>query len=249
MPLPFQPKPLDADAAAYIARSGATDRAAINAFVRGVKALGLWNNMVCWPLRSSQNAGFGSTAYSLGGLGTFNGTLVNAPGWTADGLTATTTNSYVQTQLPITLSTIGAFSVVGVGNIVEGVNKRLVGSNGSTAYLFSTSSTNNPYSLFDGINTVAVTNSTNNTQSRWVALTKNNSLTFEGYVGSDAGLTRTVASLRASSDNLALFGSNGTSLAGVYPFFAFANVQMLSEQNAALYSLYKSTLGAGLGLP
>ena len=86
MPLPFQPKPLDADAADFIRRSGATDRAAINAFVRGVKALGLWNNMVCWPLRSSQNAGFGSTAYSLGGLGTFDGTLVNAPGWTADGI-------------------------------------------------------------------------------------------------------------------------------------------------------------------
>ena len=53
MPLPFQPKPLDADAAAFIQRSGATDRTAINAFVRGVKALGLWNNMVCWPLRSA----------------------------------------------------------------------------------------------------------------------------------------------------------------------------------------------------
>jgi hypothetical protein len=42
--------------------------------------------MVCWPLRSSQNAGTGSTAYSLGGLGTYNGTLINGPTWGEDGL-------------------------------------------------------------------------------------------------------------------------------------------------------------------
>ena len=70
MPLPFHRRRLDPDAADFCRRSGATDRAAINAFVRGVKDLGLWDNMVCWPLRSAQNAGTGTTAYSLGGLGT-----------------------------------------------------------------------------------------------------------------------------------------------------------------------------------
>jgi hypothetical protein len=66
----------DADATAFAAASGATDVAALSAFVKGVKELGLWSNMVCWPLRSSQNAGTGgvdgvTTAYSLGGLGDF----------------------------------------------------------------------------------------------------------------------------------------------------------------------------------
>lgn len=87
MPLPFHRRRLDPDAADFCRRSGAPDRAAINAFVRGVKDLGLWNNMVCWPLRSSQNAGNGDTVYSLGGLGTFNGTRVNGPTWGTDGIT------------------------------------------------------------------------------------------------------------------------------------------------------------------
>jgi hypothetical protein len=64
----------------------ANSRALILDFVKGVKALGLWNNFVCWPLRSSQNAGTGTTAFSLGGLGTFNGTLVNGPTWGANGV-------------------------------------------------------------------------------------------------------------------------------------------------------------------
>jgi hypothetical protein len=34
---------LDADAAAFAAASGATDVAALSEFVKGVKALGLWN--------------------------------------------------------------------------------------------------------------------------------------------------------------------------------------------------------------
>jgi hypothetical protein len=75
----------DADATAFAAASGATDVAALSAFVKGVKELGLWSNMVCWPLRSSQNAGTGTTAFSLGGLGTYNGTLTNGPTWGADG--------------------------------------------------------------------------------------------------------------------------------------------------------------------
>jgi hypothetical protein len=81
--------PLDRDAREFIQRAGVTDAAArsqINEFVRGIKGLGLWDSMVCWPLRSSQNAGTGTTAYSLGGLGTFNGTLVNGPTWGADGI-------------------------------------------------------------------------------------------------------------------------------------------------------------------
>jgi hypothetical protein len=61
----------DADATAFAAASGATDVSNLSAFVKGVKELGLWSNMVCWPLRSSQNAGTGTTAFSLGGLGTF----------------------------------------------------------------------------------------------------------------------------------------------------------------------------------
>lgn len=65
----------------------------INKFVVGVKKLGLWNSMVCWPMRSIHNAGTGSTVYSLGGQGVFNGALTNSPMWNSKGIIGSTTNS------------------------------------------------------------------------------------------------------------------------------------------------------------
>lgn len=84
---------LDVDTIAYAARvkagSGVTilpePLKQLNKFIVGIKKLGLWNSMVCWPMRSIHNAGRGSTVYSLGGLGTFNGTLQNSPVWNSDG--------------------------------------------------------------------------------------------------------------------------------------------------------------------
>ena len=90
----------DSDAAAFFATAGVTDATAktqINSFVKGIKDLGLYNNMVCWPLRSSQNAGTGTTAYSLGGLGTYNGTLTNGPTWGGDGIIFDGSNDFINT--------------------------------------------------------------------------------------------------------------------------------------------------------
>ena len=101
----------DSDARAFVNTSGATERAAINHFVKGVKRLGLWSSMVCWPLRSTQNAGTGSTAYSLGGMGTYNGTLVNGPTWGADGITFDGTNDYINTNFtPSATDNVTVFS-------------------------------------------------------------------------------------------------------------------------------------------
>jgi hypothetical protein len=98
---------LDVDAIAYAARvkagSGVTilpeNLKQINKFVIGVKKLGLWNSMVCWPMRSIHNAGRGSTVYSLGGQGLHNGTMVNGPVWNTNGsgirFTAPTVRQYI----------------------------------------------------------------------------------------------------------------------------------------------------------
>jgi hypothetical protein len=91
----------DADAAAYFERAGVTDATAkgqINAFVKGMKDLGLYNNMVSWPLRSAQNAGTGTTAYSLGGLQISNATLTGA-GWTSDGVSFSGNTQYMSSDL------------------------------------------------------------------------------------------------------------------------------------------------------
>jgi len=84
---------LDVDTIAYAARvkagSGVTilpePLKQLNKFIVGIKKLGLWSSMVCWPMRSIHNAGTGSTVYSLGGLGAYNGTMTNSPVWNSDG--------------------------------------------------------------------------------------------------------------------------------------------------------------------
>ncbi len=82
----------DNDGDSYLQRASVTNilgRSEVLWFVRGMKSLGLWQNMVCWPLRSYQNIGTGSTAFSLGGLGLFNLTIQNSPAWGPDGIVST----------------------------------------------------------------------------------------------------------------------------------------------------------------
>lgn len=251
MPLPFQPKPLDADAAAYIARSGATDRAAINAFVRGVKALGLWSNMVCWPLRSSQNSGTGTTAYSLGGLGTYNGTLVNGPTWSTDGVSFDGSNDYASAGWPGITTEVTLMAVHKVSSIA-GANRvvQFVG-NGGPGGLWSPFSDGNAY--WDAIN-----QSTARTSGSLGA----SSNTFFSHIGrgNSAGLNQwrngstqiststTPASFNYVPANLEI-GRNSTAVAyqGTVAFIGIAQASNVSA--LVLHDLYKQTLGTGLGLP
>lgn len=62
------------------------DKKEINEFVTRLSAIISPDKWICWPLRSSQNIGEGSSVFSLGGMGVFNGSLVNGPVWTGDGL-------------------------------------------------------------------------------------------------------------------------------------------------------------------
>ena len=83
----------DSDASAYFTTAGVTSvagRQQISRFVTGIKNLGLWSSMVCWPLRSSQNIGTGTTAYSLGGLQASNATM-SGGSWLADGFSLSNT--------------------------------------------------------------------------------------------------------------------------------------------------------------
>jgi len=82
----------DGDADAYFKRAGvnnARGRFEVALFVRGMKGLNLYSNMVAWPMRDYQNAGSGVTVYSIGGLGIFNGTMINGLIWSVNGIVST----------------------------------------------------------------------------------------------------------------------------------------------------------------
>ena len=115
---------LDVDTLAFAARvktgSGKTilpeNLKQLNKFIIGTKKLGLWNTMVCWPMRSIHNAGTGSTVYSLGGLGTYNGTMTNSPVWSSDGsgIFFDQVVNYKRVDIPVTTTGWTQASLCGV---------------------------------------------------------------------------------------------------------------------------------------
>jgi len=261
--------PLDRDAREYIQRAGVTDAAArsqINGFVRGIKGLGLWSSMVCWPLRSSQNAGTGTTAYSLGGLGTYNGTLVNGPTWGTDGITFVAASSQrITTSL---IAQIGASG--GVYNINIGTDQSVwsnrnasTWANGTTLNARASGSdsiafvdvagansriraTGTPvfseYVFTQATHTLAGSTTTANTTFRQ----NKNSRSSGTYVLGSAAM--------ATSDAEIILAAERTStitnfLNGTMPFVFVSEAIFSSSEQESLYDLYKSTLGQGLGLP
>lgn len=252
----------DADAAAYFDRAGVTDATAkiqLNAFVKGLKNLGVWNSSVIWPMRSAQNKGSGTTLYTLGGLGTvgqYDGTLVNGPTWNADGIYFDGSNDRV--TLPS-----GAF---GTGNTATSIITFIKNETYASRGIFLSQGNNNvgtdafalgsPDSTTstDGVG-IAFTDRTIATKTlSWKSLLIGN--TSLGYYGKDGG---TVTSFSLSntlnkSGNSCVIGSFGDPL-GVAPFNGYAglviriNATPTTQLNSDIYSLYKTTLGTGLGLP
>jgi hypothetical protein len=248
----------DPDALAYVQASGATDIDNINAFVVGVKALGLWNSMVCWPLRSSQNAGTGSIVYSLGGLGTYNGTLVNGPTWGADGITfAAASSQRISTNLSFVSYPLVAFAITKVTSIPTVSSTSIIdndtglhpnrnwalgfqnfGGNQNSAYAFSTTANN-------GL-TPAYTLSANfdshiyNLNSSTHALSKNGTQ----IASSNIGFT-----LNTSATPKVFIGSRSDGARGFNGPIALAGLISGTVSNSVFNDLLKSTLGQGLGLP
>jgi hypothetical protein len=251
---------IDPDAQAFIDVSGATDIQGINNFVKGIKALGLWSSMVCWPLRSSQNAGTGSTAYSLGGLGTYNGTLINGPTWGADGVNFASASDQridVSTSLVFSPTTV-PFNAMTVQNATS--------ISGSHANLFGRGKLND--SLSDISWALRATTTTSQPQiSDGTAQTlynvSGNSLnTFKAFqMFSESDLIRanidagsfTTGAARTPNQDATHTLRIGTTITGTLYFDGKISFALFgnsaSANSAALYALYKSTLGQGLGLP
>ena len=250
----------DADAAAYFERAGVTDataKAQINAFVKGIKDLGLWSSMASWPLRSTQNAGSGTTAYSLGGLGIYNGTLTNGPTWGADGITfASASSHFIDLSTSIATAQLNslAFSVASISSTAS--FNRLFEIASDVA-----SSRRNPflvYEAFDTFTQFQLPNSGVAEQEITVNLTAQLN-TFLSMCGSKETSTMRISingiSQGTSGSKTYNVGTGydlariGSSINGTIAFNMLASVDFSSSQVLSLHDLYKNTLGTGLGLP
>jgi len=257
----------DSDALAYCRVSGATERKAISDFVRGVKNLGLWNDMVCWPLRSSQNAGTGTTAYSLGGLGTFNGTLTNGPTWGVDGVTMLGASSqFIDIGNNATLqrsSEVGLALVLSTPNtdnfaFFGGFFAKSPGGAGHLHnYQFqeNAGSRNISFNVGDGVSATAQRSASIG------ATTTKQFLLGSARAGGQIKLKHNNNAISSTSNALSQFnttndalkinasGTAGFAVGGEFSFGGLFSSELEDANIDALYTLYKQTLGTGLGLP
>ena len=242
----------DLDAVAYIGRARITDvvaQNAINDFVLGMKNLNLYNNMACWPLRSTQNAGTGTTAYSLGGLGTFNGTLVSGPTWGVDGVVFDGSNDVITTSLTTQFTDFTAMATVRI-NAGAGNASRIIDKNFSTGFWLGKAFADNqagggvregstPFGRYvscqEGVYNTLFSTRGGTTHSIY----KN---------GSSTVATGTVTATALSSDSVS-FGGSSNFLLGTISFTLISDQSFNSSTVDSIYNLYKNTLGAGLGLP
>jgi hypothetical protein len=261
----------DADAVAYFERAGVTDATAksqISAFVIGIKDLGLYNSMACWPLRSAQNAGTGATAYSLGGLGIYDGTLVNSPSWTTDGIDHTAASSQ-RTSFPIDLVPYGAtgFSLYFAGKPKTGTQafSMIFGQEGGTPSvqngMIRLGATANAQIQINvnytgGLATRTISANAVNTFNSFgatvspssVGLVFNASTSFSAPSGTYNSINE------GTTDNLLTASRGPFTISKIYAdlissFGLFTTSSLNASQFSSLISLYKTTMGDGLGLP
>ena len=249
----------DADGDAYLARAGVTNplgRCEVLWFTRGIKSLDLWNGLLCWPLRNYQNAGTGSTIFGLGGQGAFNATIFNTAEWNVDGLRMvdTTSNGFAratfkvvtQDNFPLTMYVVNRkngfgisnFRTLGqIGNGVDLINILRAGSTLGDGYRFSVTGMTDivgstlPLGIFYPMH----------------GIVDRGRVSFNVNLGSTT--TNTPALSTFSTTNTVSFATasptgTGDSIQSVLIIILNreANLQLIN-------TLYKSTLGNGLGLP
>ena len=245
----------DADAAAYFERAGVTDATAkgqINAFVKGVKDLGLYNNMVSWPLRSAQNAGTGTTAYSLGGLGTYDGTLTNmVPTWGTDGITFDGTDDHIPTALTSGFSALSVFGISkkdATSQVMQEVSKDDGGANREWSIHaelggFMQGRLWNP--SFSQITGSAVT-----TVFR-VSCLRGSTTVAKFRRNNESDATTGAGTLTQGSAQVTLGARSGGAeyFKGIIAGAIIFNTALSDSDTSSIYTLYKTTIGTGLGLP
>jgi hypothetical protein len=249
----------DADAVAYFERAGVTDATAkgqINAFVKGVKDLGLWSSIVSWPLRSTQNSGTGTTAYSLGGYGIYDATFNLSPTWGTDGITFNGSN-YLSLSNVIATSRVNKLAM-GVGKITGytfnsffniqdgGSNTRrnpflLLGAFGSFDCSF-----NLPNS---GVSSPEISAFTSNLPQNIFYSIIGRTTGGSMFLYRDKVLKASLTGQTFNQGSTYSFSRMGSEYTGTIAFTALAGDDISEAQLNTLNDLYKTTMGTGLGLP
>jgi hypothetical protein len=222
-------------------------RQQIRDFSKRVNDLGLWNSMVCWPLRSSQNAATGDIMYSLGGLGTFNGTMVNTPVRGADGIvnsgTGRITTSYFQP---------GGFEAhIFVGNSTSASALRCYADTLTNSNTKGMRIRDDNQFFGDGSFQAVAANLSNIGSFKMAAVLYNRPSSAPIYLNTATGTSFGGNAMVAGENPLTLLNisAGGQPYSGQAAFYGTITSALTGAQYLDFNTLYKETLGQGLLLP
>ena len=248
----------DANASTYFTTAGVTStsgRQQISRFVTGIKDLGLWSSMVCWPLRSSQNAGTGTTAYSLGGLGTYNGTLTNGPTWGADGVIFDGVDDYILGSSSISTNNTATIFYCGIHATMTGsqkavhVNKIEIGKAESASFGIEGAQILPPFSTVGRTTAISGFGSgVRHTATGVYNPLSTTMIRFYNGASKETNASATYGTFEAQGIFIGTRLNGNSNFNGTISVAVYLN-SVLSDSNvSSLHTLYKTTLGQGLGL-
>jgi hypothetical protein len=245
---------MDPDAKAFIDTTGATDTLAIVAWVVGIKNLGLWEDLVCWPLISTQNYGSGGIVESLGGYVARPATLTGPYAWTTNGFVCEN-NSGILASISPTISFAPNTTQINI------IRENLAGSGVGVTVIQGTSL--NPYLglVVNGLRGISHRGTNLGGSRNYPARSINNFNFLGAMIGSaDHQLVSNatyssvfIQALATSSQfNIVFRSPILTVLTGNITHamsILFPSRKLTQTEIQAVRTLYKSTLGAGLTLP
>lgn len=223
-------------------------------FIKGVKTLGLWNNFICWPLRSFQNSKTLLTARSLGGLGIYDATIANTSAgtaWRNDGLYMNASSAQTLTvgTLPFYLFNMGL--VINRDALSTGGSIRFTQGGGRVPWLSADNLANISTSQFGGSTGLVAAGATNSfNEFAYVSGGQTSATTLSLFANgtfANSSSLPVIATSGTQSNQLIATGG-GLSGAHTYSIIVGTNLQSDAIATSDFFELYKSTLGQGLSM-
>lgn len=253
---------IDPDARRYCQRAGVTSalaRRQVSDFVAGAKRLGVYDSLVCFPLRlPHNNPGSGTILQGLGGLGEYTATLVNAPAVGSDGVTFTPASVHYLTSTWLYL----AGDLFWAGADVKLASVALTVTIFAQDYptVDSDFSVQGPAGLPPGVRFNANLGSgisqrinlgSATTTARQFLQFSYDGSTFTGKRNTTAQSTASASGSMTSSTGFRIGAKGNDTLPfnGTMGFFFYIRQATTDSVQNNFYALYKNTLGQGLGLP
>jgi len=250
---------------AYGKELAGTDVNDVDNFIKGLKQLNLWQNIVCWPMRSIHNIGTGSRVLSMGGLGTFDATLLNSATWSNDGVNRVTAGGDLFST-PI--------RELGVAPISHGAVLKNATDLGNNFGYWFTAAINVSGRQFSIGNSAALTTqqlfswvnlwppsafaprapvndiSHTRTSRHYFSIRLTTGLTGRFTLNrSQVNQAQAPNNWNTSNPRFVRFGAYNTALNLTASFVFLSNSLVTDAQDSAMYLLLKQTIGKGLGLP